>query len=187
MISPRYCETIRTRTTKREVSLMRLTKNKLSLILKNLRINIPADLQEELLAYYGGQGTDDQGHPVEYTEQDIYEQLRKKLRPYTRSTAWSPAKSGGTSCTIAFAPRCWRSARSHWIGCSTKSRPSATHEKPVPQAKGRDHVSGRKAARRMPEARRVEGPPAGLLARADQEVPRRNGLTPLRTASGAQI
>jgi len=72
---------------------MRLTKQKLSLILKNLRINIPTDLQEELVAYYGNPGTDDQGHPVEYTEQDIYEQLRKKLWPYNRGTAWSPEKS----------------------------------------------------------------------------------------------
>jgi hypothetical protein len=73
--------------------LMRLTKKKLSLILRNLRVNIPTDLQEELLAHYGSPGTDDQGHPVEYTEQDIYEQLRKRLRPYTKDIAWSPAKS----------------------------------------------------------------------------------------------
>jgi hypothetical protein len=72
---------------------MRLTKKKLSLILRNLRVNIPTDLQEELLAHYGSPGTDAQGHPIEYTEQDIYEQLRKKLRTYTEGIAWSQAKS----------------------------------------------------------------------------------------------
>ena len=72
---------------------MRLTKKKLSLILRNLRVNIPTDLQEELLAHYGSPGTDDQGHPIEYTEQDIYEQLRKKLRTYTEGIVWPQVKS----------------------------------------------------------------------------------------------
>ena len=65
---------------------MLLTKKKLSLILENLRVTIPADLEKELLARYGNLATDDEGHSVEYTEQDIHEQLRKRLRPYTRST-----------------------------------------------------------------------------------------------------
>jgi len=33
------------------------------------------------LAEYGNLTTDGKGGLVEYTEQDIYEQLRKKLRP----------------------------------------------------------------------------------------------------------
>ena len=65
---------------------MLLTKRKLNLILENLRVTIPVDLEKELLAHYGNLATDDEGHTVEYTEQDIYEQLRKRLRPYTKGT-----------------------------------------------------------------------------------------------------
>ena len=65
---------------------MRLTKKKLSLILKDLRVTIPTDLENELLAEYGNPATDDDGHSFEYTEQDICEQLRKRLRPYMRGT-----------------------------------------------------------------------------------------------------
>ncbi len=61
---------------------MLLTKKRLSTILENLRLRVPADLEKELLDEYGNLATDDEGHVFEYTEQDIYEQLRKKLRPY---------------------------------------------------------------------------------------------------------
>jgi len=61
---------------------MPLTKKRLSVILGNLRLRVPADLEKELLDEYGNLATDDEGHVFEYTEQDIYEQLRKKLRPY---------------------------------------------------------------------------------------------------------
>lgn len=63
---------------------MILTKKKLKLILENIRVSIPAGLEEELLEQYGKLVTDDEGHRQEYTEQDIYEQLRKKLRPYMK-------------------------------------------------------------------------------------------------------
>jgi hypothetical protein len=53
-------------------------------MLENLRVSIPADLEKELLDQYGNLATDDAGHVFEYTEQDIYEQLRKILRPYMR-------------------------------------------------------------------------------------------------------
>jgi hypothetical protein len=63
---------------------MLLTKKKLNLMLENLRVSIPTDLEKELLDQYGNLATDDAGHVSEYTEQDIYEQLRKILRPYMR-------------------------------------------------------------------------------------------------------
>jgi len=62
-----------------------LTKKELNIILGNMRISIPAELEKELLDRYGIFATDDEGHIFEYTEQDIYEQLRKKLRPYVKS------------------------------------------------------------------------------------------------------
>jgi len=60
---------------------MLLTEKKLDLILNRLRISIPADMRKYLLADYGHCAMDDEGQLHEYTEQDIYEQLRKKLRP----------------------------------------------------------------------------------------------------------
>ena len=64
---------------------MLLTKKRLSTILEDLRVRIPAELEKELLDEYGNLATDDVGHVIEYTEQDIYEQLRKKLRPYQKN------------------------------------------------------------------------------------------------------
>jgi hypothetical protein len=64
-----------------EETSMLLTKKRLSTILENLRVRIPAELEKELLDEYGNLATDDEGHVFEYTEQDICEQLRKKLRP----------------------------------------------------------------------------------------------------------
>jgi len=64
---------------------MLLTKKGLRTILENLRVRVPAELEKELLDEYGSLVTDDEGHVFEYTEQDIYEQLRKKLRPYERN------------------------------------------------------------------------------------------------------
>ena len=64
---------------------MLLTKKGLRTILENLRVRVPAELEKELLDEYGSLVTDDEGHVFEYTEQDIYEQLRKKLRPYEKN------------------------------------------------------------------------------------------------------
>ena len=61
---------------------MRLTKTKLNNILENLRLSIPVDMENKLLAQYGNLVVDEEGHVFEYTEQDIWEQLRKILRPY---------------------------------------------------------------------------------------------------------
>ena len=64
---------------------MILTVQELKSILESMRISIPAELEKELLTQYGSYATDEEGHVFEYTEQDIYEQLRKKLRLYEKS------------------------------------------------------------------------------------------------------
>jgi hypothetical protein len=65
---------------------MLLTRKELNNILRGWRIwDIPAELKEELLERYGNPVTDDEGHLRDYTEQDIYEQLRKKLLPYAKT------------------------------------------------------------------------------------------------------
>jgi hypothetical protein len=63
---------------------MILTKKALTIFLEKMRISIPTALEKELLDQYGDYATDDEGHVFKYTEQDIYEQLRKKLRPYEK-------------------------------------------------------------------------------------------------------
>lgn len=64
---------------------MLLTKKELSKILQDWRIAIPAKLEKELLDDYGNLVIDDEGHLRDYTEQDIYEQMRKKLLPYAKN------------------------------------------------------------------------------------------------------
>lgn len=61
---------------------MKLTQKELNKILEDMRITIPTAVEKELLDQYGNYATDGEGYAFEYTEQDIYEQLRKKLRPY---------------------------------------------------------------------------------------------------------
>ena len=61
---------------------MILTKKGLKKTSQDWRVSIPAELEKELLYEYGNLVADDEGHVFEYTEQDICEQLRKKLRPY---------------------------------------------------------------------------------------------------------
>lgn len=63
---------------------MLLTKKVLREILENMRVWIPEEVEKELLEQYGIYATDEEGHEFEYTEQEIYEQLRKKLRPYEK-------------------------------------------------------------------------------------------------------
>lgn len=63
---------------------MLLTKRGLKEIQENMRVSIPTGLEKELLNQYGNFATDDEGHVFEYSEQDIYEQLRKRLRPYDK-------------------------------------------------------------------------------------------------------
>jgi len=65
---------------------MLLTRKELNNILRGWRIwDIPAELKEELLEQYGNPVIDDDGHLHDYTEQDICEQLRKKLLPYAKN------------------------------------------------------------------------------------------------------
>jgi len=64
---------------------MLLTKKTLKKILQHWRVSIQAELEKKLLSEYGNLVTDDEGHVFEYTEQDICEQLRKKLRPYQKN------------------------------------------------------------------------------------------------------
>jgi hypothetical protein len=62
---------------------MLLTRRILNEILRGWRIwYIPAELKKELLEEFGNPCIDDEGHLHDYTEQDIYEHLRKILRPY---------------------------------------------------------------------------------------------------------
>ena len=61
---------------------MLLTRKELNKILRNWRISITSEMKKELLDEYGNFVTDEQGRVREYTEQDIYEQLRKKLYLY---------------------------------------------------------------------------------------------------------
>ena len=58
---------------------MLLTEKKLNQIMLDWRISVPTRLKKELLDHYGNVAVDDEGHIREYTEQDISEQLRKKL------------------------------------------------------------------------------------------------------------
>jgi hypothetical protein len=65
---------------------MLLTRKELNNILRGWRIwDIPAELKKELLEQYGSLWTDDEGHLHDYTEQDICEQLRKKLLPFAKN------------------------------------------------------------------------------------------------------
>jgi ribosome biogenesis GTPase A len=46
------------------------------------RINIPEKLKKNILEEYGQPFEDEQGHIVEYGEQDIAEQIRKIIQNY---------------------------------------------------------------------------------------------------------
>lgn len=64
---------------------MLLTKKKLKEILQSWRVSIPPGIEKELLAQYGNLAIDDEGYLHDYTEQDLYEQLRKRLLSVTNS------------------------------------------------------------------------------------------------------
>lgn len=61
---------------------MLLTRPMLNKILRNYKVQIPAELKTEILANYGKLAVTEEGRVMEYTEQDICEQLCKILRPY---------------------------------------------------------------------------------------------------------
>jgi len=50
-----------------------------------MQIPIPKGTEKELLELYRNSAVDVENGEYEYTEQDICEQLRKKLRPYEKS------------------------------------------------------------------------------------------------------
>jgi len=54
----------------------------LNMILQSWKVTIPAAREEELLAIYGKEVTTEDGLTLEYSEQDICEQLRKIVRQY---------------------------------------------------------------------------------------------------------
>lgn len=56
-----------------------MKKSEIRRIIAGMRISIPKEVEDELLELYGGR-------KFQYTEQDICEQLRKRLRPYEKSS-----------------------------------------------------------------------------------------------------
>nr|WP_157047160.1 hypothetical protein [Alkaliphilus metalliredigens] len=60
--------------------IMLLREKDLKKYLFSRRITISDGLKQELLNEYGSPVEDDEGHIFEYTEQDIYEQIRKVIR-----------------------------------------------------------------------------------------------------------
>jgi len=48
-------------------------------LLEGMWVSIPESLEKEFLREYGHPVIDDEGYMRDYTEQDIYEQLRKRL------------------------------------------------------------------------------------------------------------
>jgi hypothetical protein len=66
---------------------MLMTKKILNSILRDWRVpSIPVELEKELLEVYGHDVVTEEGLAIEYSEQDICEQLRKILRPYEKDT-----------------------------------------------------------------------------------------------------
>jgi hypothetical protein len=63
-----------------EESVMILTRKDLKEYQENMRISISDDLEKELMDRFRHFEIDDDGHVREYTEQDIYEQIRKIIR-----------------------------------------------------------------------------------------------------------
>jgi len=59
-------------------------------ILAGMRSFVPAEIEKMLLEQNAGYILDDEGHEIQYTEQDVYEQLRKRLRQYEKKTVTVP-------------------------------------------------------------------------------------------------
>jgi len=87
-----------------EESAMLLTKRVLRQIQENMRVSIPADLEKELLNQYGNLASDDDGNVFEYTEQDIYEQLTKRLRPYEKCRSCSNCITSPSAASLVLCP-----------------------------------------------------------------------------------
>jgi len=63
-----------------------MKKTEIERILTSLKVSIPIEVEKELLEQYGSYVSDNDGHEFQYTEQDIYEQLRKRLRQYEKAS-----------------------------------------------------------------------------------------------------
>jgi len=64
---------------------MLLTRKELHRIIQDWRIGpIPRELEKELLEVYGHDLVTEEGLTLEYSEQDIVEQLQKVLRPFSQ-------------------------------------------------------------------------------------------------------
>lgn len=61
---------------------MILTKKDLDKYQANMKISFPDNIVNELLNKYGKLASDGSGHIVEYSEQDIAEQMRKDIQKY---------------------------------------------------------------------------------------------------------
>jgi len=89
---------------------MLLTRRMVNQILRNWRIpHVPAGLKEDLLERFGSPCTDEDGHPHDYTEQDICEQLRKMLRSYDGHYHDKEPESQGQSSAPRSAKSSYRS------------------------------------------------------------------------------
>ena len=62
---------------------MVLTKKYLEIYQNNARKKIPETVVKELLLKLGQSFIDNEGHVIEYTEQDIFEQVRKAFQRYS--------------------------------------------------------------------------------------------------------
>lgn len=67
-----------------------MNKSDIRKILASMRVSLPTDIEKELLEQYTDHIIDDEGHEIQYTEQDVYEQLRKKLYRYEKKTTTAP-------------------------------------------------------------------------------------------------
>lgn len=61
---------------------MKLKKSELKTYLNSRKITIPDFLFKELLKQFGNPVMDDEGRVMEYSEQDMYEQIRKVVQLY---------------------------------------------------------------------------------------------------------
>jgi hypothetical protein len=62
---------------------MTLTRNDLNTYLRNRNLKISDDFADELLERFSSPFMDDDGRLMEYSEQDISEQLRKSIQNYS--------------------------------------------------------------------------------------------------------
>jgi hypothetical protein len=65
-----------------EIRKMLLSKQKLNKVLRNRRVQVPSELKKELLEQYGNTAITEDGRIIEYSEQDVCEQLRKIVRSH---------------------------------------------------------------------------------------------------------